>query len=94
VAAVDINMGCPKHFSVHGGMGAALLRKPEVACDVRLTRSSPAISLDLPLTGRILALCQRQIIKTLRRNLNIPISCKIRLLEDTKATVGRRLGAL
>ncbi|RLN60180.1 hypothetical protein BBJ29_003372, partial [Phytophthora kernoviae] len=34
VAAVDINMGCPKHFSVQGGMGAALLRKPEVACDI------------------------------------------------------------
>ncbi|KAJ8575021.1 hypothetical protein ON010_g4190 [Phytophthora cinnamomi] len=34
VAAVDINMGCPKHFSIQGGMGAALLRKPEVACDI------------------------------------------------------------
>ncbi|KUF80559.1 tRNA-dihydrouridine(20) synthase [Phytophthora nicotianae] len=38
VAAVDINMGCPKHFSVQGGMGAALLRKPEVACDVDLAK--------------------------------------------------------
>jgi tRNA-dihydrouridine synthase 2 len=26
VVAVDLNMGCPKHFSVHGGMGAALLK--------------------------------------------------------------------
>ncbi len=24
--AVDLNMGCPKHFSVQGGMGAALLK--------------------------------------------------------------------
>ncbi|KAG7390608.1 tRNA-dihydrouridine(20) synthase [NAD(P)+]-like [Phytophthora boehmeriae] len=66
VAAVDINMGCPKHFSVQGGMGAALLRKPEVACDI---------------------------IKTLRRNLNIPVSCKIRLLPETQDTVdtARRL---
>ena len=28
VTAIDINMGCPKHFSVAGGMGAALLTKP------------------------------------------------------------------
>jgi hypothetical protein len=28
VAGIDINMGCPKKFSVHGGMGAALLSNP------------------------------------------------------------------
>lgn len=25
VNAIDVNMGCPKHFSIHAGMGAALL---------------------------------------------------------------------
>ncbi|XAR51439.1 tRNA-dihydrouridine(20) synthase (NAD(P)(+)) [Bertholletia excelsa] len=50
VAAVDINMGCPKSFSTSGGMGAALLSKPElihdrnldtaVTCKIRLLRSS------------------------------------------------------
>lgn len=34
VAAVDINMGCPKRFSLQGGMGAALLKKPEIAADI------------------------------------------------------------
>lgn len=34
VAAVDINMGCPKSFSVSGGMGAALLTKPDLVHDV------------------------------------------------------------
>lgn len=29
VAAVDVNCGCPKKFSVQGGMGAALLSNPE-----------------------------------------------------------------
>ena len=29
VAGIDLNCGCPKHFSVHAGMGAALLRTPE-----------------------------------------------------------------
>ena len=55
IDAVDLNMCCPKHFSVHSGMGVALTRKPEIASDI---------------------------IKTLRRNLNIPVSCKIRMLDE------------
>eukprot|EP00420_Gonyaulax_spinifera_P006845 CAMPEP_0197930178 /NCGR_PEP_ID=MMETSP1439-20131203/105030_1 /TAXON_ID=66791 /ORGANISM="Gonyaulax spinifera, Strain CCMP409" /LENGTH=65 /DNA_ID=CAMNT_0043552857 /DNA_START=13 /DNA_END=207 /DNA_ORIENTATION=+ len=37
-------MGCPKSFSVKGGMGAALLDKPEVAADIlkSLRRNLPA----------------------------------------------------
>lgn len=31
ITAVDINMGCPKSFSVSNGFGAALMRKPEAA---------------------------------------------------------------
>eukprot|EP00936_MAST-01D_sp_MAST-1D-sp1_P001290 g1290.t1 len=57
VAAVDLNMGCPKHFSVSGGMGAALLTNLPVATDI---------------------------IKTLRRNLSVPVTCKVRLLENDK----------
>ncbi|CAL5403580.1 unnamed protein product [Camellia sinensis] len=36
VAAVDINMGCPKSFSISGGMGAALLTKLALIHDVSL----------------------------------------------------------
>ncbi|CAL5340258.1 unnamed protein product [Camellia sinensis] len=36
VAAVDINMGCPKSFSISGGMGAALLIKLALIHDVSL----------------------------------------------------------
>lgn len=60
VDGIDINMGCPKKFSVSGGMGSALLSDLPRACDI---------------------------VKTLRRNLNIPVSCKIRLLEDEMKTV-------
>uniref|UniRef100_A0A1B6FVG1 DRBM domain-containing protein n=1 Tax=Cuerna arida TaxID=1464854 RepID=A0A1B6FVG1_9HEMI len=31
VAGIDVNMGCPKEFSIKGGMGAALLQEPEKA---------------------------------------------------------------
>ena len=53
VAAIDINMGCPKHYSVSQGMGSALQGRPEVAEDI---------------------------LKTLRRNLTIPVSVKTRLV--------------
>uniref|UniRef100_A0A453CG30 DUS-like FMN-binding domain-containing protein n=1 Tax=Aegilops tauschii subsp. strangulata TaxID=200361 RepID=A0A453CG30_AEGTS len=60
VAAIDINMGCPKAFSVSGGMGSALLSKPELIHDI---------------------------LTTLRRNLNTPVTCKIRLLNTRQDTV-------
>lgn len=36
---LDVNMGCPKDFSVHGGMGAALLSKPDTIKEVKLNLS-------------------------------------------------------
>ncbi|KAL7231567.1 hypothetical protein ACSBR2_009749 [Camellia fascicularis] len=60
VAAVDINMGCPKSFSISGGMGAALLTKPELIHDI---------------------------LTTLKRNLDTPVTCKIRLLKSSQDTV-------
>ena len=60
VRGIDINMGCPLKFSVAGGMGSALLRKPELVKDI---------------------------VSTLRRNLSVPVSCKIRLLESEADSV-------
>jgi tRNA-dihydrouridine synthase 2 len=34
VGAIDINAGCPKHFSIHAGMGAALLSTPDLLCNI------------------------------------------------------------
>ncbi|CAE7031671.1 DUS2 [Symbiodinium sp. CCMP2592] len=44
VSGIDINMGCPKSFSVKGGMGAALLDQPELVADLlkTLRRELPA----------------------------------------------------
>ncbi|KAK9097054.1 hypothetical protein Sjap_022551 [Stephania japonica] len=60
IAAFDVNMGCPKSFSISGGMGAALLSKPELIHDI---------------------------LTTLKRNLDIPVTCKIRLLKSPQETV-------
>lgn len=35
VGGVGLNCGCPKSFSLQGGMGAALLKDPERLCAVR-----------------------------------------------------------
>eukprot|EP00747_Dinoflagellata_sp_TGD_P088568 gnl/TRDRNA2_/TRDRNA2_164050_c0_seq1.p1 gnl/TRDRNA2_/TRDRNA2_164050_c0~~gnl/TRDRNA2_/TRDRNA2_164050_c0_seq1.p1 ORF type:complete len:421 (+),score=77.80 gnl/TRDRNA2_/TRDRNA2_164050_c0_seq1:76-1338(+) len=44
VRGVDVNMGCPKSFSVKGGMGAAMLDKPEDASQIlkALRRNVPS----------------------------------------------------
>ncbi|KAI1503251.1 dihydrouridine synthase [Biscogniauxia marginata] len=34
VAGIDVNAGCPKSFSTHDGMGAALLRTPDKLCAI------------------------------------------------------------
>jgi len=37
VAGIDINMGCPKKFSIQGGMGSALLNYPDKVKEVEKT---------------------------------------------------------
>ncbi|KAL1291956.1 hypothetical protein HN51_060436 [Arachis hypogaea] len=50
VAAIDVNMGCPKSFSVHGGMGSALLSKPDLIHDILTTLRR---NLSTPVTCKI-----------------------------------------
>ncbi|ORX88967.1 FMN-linked oxidoreductase [Basidiobolus meristosporus CBS 931.73] len=50
ISAVDVNCGCPKHFSISGGMGAALMSNPEKLC--RILRNLVENS-GLPVTCKI-----------------------------------------
>jgi len=50
VDGIDVNMGCPKSFSLKGGMGAALLSKPEKAAAI--LKSMVAVA-DIPITCKI-----------------------------------------
>lgn len=50
VDGIDVNMGCPKKFSVSGGMGSALLSDLPRACDIIKTLSS---NLDIPVSAKI-----------------------------------------
>ena len=50
VSGIDVNMGCPKDFSLKGGMGAALLTQPD---KVRSLLSTLVEGLSIPVTCKI-----------------------------------------
>jgi len=50
VMGIDVNMGCPKHFSVHNGMGCGLLHTPEVAYNIC---KQLVDNLSVPVTAKI-----------------------------------------
>ncbi|EYB92894.1 hypothetical protein Y032_0189g1218 [Ancylostoma ceylanicum] len=60
VAAIDVNMGCPKPFSIHCGMGAALLKQVDKV---------------------------KEILTSLTSLSQVPVSCKIRVLDDPSETL-------
>lgn len=50
ISGIDVNMGCPKGFSLKGGMGAALLTQPHKVRDI-LTKLVAAVN--IPVTAKI-----------------------------------------
>ena len=50
VDAIDVNMGCPKAFSLKGGMGAALMTQPK---KVEAILTSLVKAVDIPVTCKI-----------------------------------------
>ncbi|XP_045593604.1 tRNA-dihydrouridine(20) synthase [NAD(P)+]-like isoform X2 [Procambarus clarkii] len=65
VAGLDVNMGCPKEFSIKGGMGAALLTQPEKVKSILTTLVQ---GLSIPVT------CKIRLLKTLPDTINL---CKV-----------------
>ncbi|XP_068621245.1 tRNA-dihydrouridine(20) synthase [NAD(P)+]-like isoform X1 [Battus philenor] len=62
VAAIDINMGCPKEFSIKGGMGVALLEQTDKACAILKTLVD---NLSIPVT------CKIRIFETVEKSLSV-----------------------
>lgn len=69
MAGIDINMGCPKSFSIKGGMGAALMEKPE---QVKKILCSLKASISKPIT------CKLRVFVNWERTLNL-----LKLIEET-----------
>lgn len=62
VAAVDVNMGCPKEYSTKGGMGSALLSDPE---KIEAILSTLVNGISKPVT------CKIRILPTLEETVNL-----------------------
>ncbi|EGG19907.1 tRNA-dihydrouridine synthase 2-like protein [Cavenderia fasciculata] len=69
ICAIDINMGCPKFFSVQGGMGSALLSKPETIKDILTTLIR---NLPVPVT------CKIRLLKTDQETIDL-----LKIIEST-----------
>ena len=72
VDGIDINMGCPKSFSLKGGMGAALLTQPDKITDILTT---------LVATVKIPVTCKIRIFNDLTKTLEL-----IKVIEKTGVT--------
>ncbi|OCH87557.1 FMN-linked oxidoreductase, partial [Obba rivulosa] len=75
VAGIDLNCGCPKPFSTHAGMGAALLTNPDLLCGI-LTALRDALPPHIAVSAKIRLLpSQEDTLKLVERVVNTGISC-------------------
>ncbi|GFT96562.1 tRNA-dihydrouridine(20) synthase-like [Nephila pilipes] len=69
VSGIDVNMGCPKEFSIKGGMGAALLSQPEKIKNILTTLTH---GLSCPVT------CKIRVLPELEKTLEL-----VKIIETT-----------
>jgi tRNA-dihydrouridine synthase 2 len=75
VSGIDLNCGCPKPFSTHSGMGAALLTNPDVLCGI-LTALREALPSHISVSAKIRLLPnQEDTLKLVERIVNTGINC-------------------
>lgn len=93
----DLNCGCPKPFSTHAGMGAALLSTPELLLDIlRALLDSIPLPISckirlLPTQPSTLYLASR-ILRTGIRNLTV--HCRTRQMRPGERALWERLGSI
>eukprot|EP00536_Pseudo-nitzschia_multiseries_P016031 jgi/Psemu1/299159/fgenesh1_pm.1004_\ len=85
VAAIDVNMGCPKKFSVSGGMGSALLKDPDRAARILTALKGLLGPLGKPLS------CKIRLLATTQETVDY-IETMIRAGADAVAIHARRVG--
>ncbi|KAF9524096.1 tRNA-dihydrouridine synthase 2 [Crepidotus variabilis] len=87
ISGVDLNCGCPKPFSTHSGMGAALLTNPDLLCSI-LTALRKEMPPHITVTAKIRLLpSQEDTLKLVERIVNTGISaltvhCRTRSMRD------------
>lgn len=96
VSGIDLNCGCPKPFSTHAGMGAALLSNPDLLCSI-LTALREAMPPEITVTAKIRLLpTQEETLALVERIINcgvsaITIHCRTRNMRPREKALVERL---
>ncbi|KAF5352592.1 hypothetical protein D9756_006070 [Leucocoprinus leucothites] len=96
VSGIDLNCGCPKPFSTHAGMGAALLTNPDVLCSI-LVALRKAMPPEISVSAKIRLLpSQEDTLKLVERICGTGISaltvhCRTRNMRDRDRAMIERL---
>ncbi|CAA7268086.1 unnamed protein product [Cyclocybe aegerita] len=96
ISGVDLNCGCPKPFSTHAGMGAALLTNPDLLCSI-LSALRKEMPPNITVTAKIRLLpSQEDTLKLVERIINTGISaltvhCRTRNMREKDAALIERL---
>ncbi|KAF9256355.1 tRNA-dihydrouridine synthase 2 [Marasmius fiardii PR-910] len=96
VSGIDLNCGCPKPFSTHAGMGAALLTDPDLLCSI-LTALREAMPPEITVSAKIRLLpSQEDTLKLVERIVNTGISaltvhCRTRSMREKDPAAIERL---
>ncbi|KAJ7222876.1 hypothetical protein B0H12DRAFT_1031152 [Mycena haematopus] len=99
VSGIDLNCGCPKPFSTHSGMGAALLTNPDLLCSI-LTALRAAMPPEITVSAKIRLLpSQEDTLKLVERIVNTGVSaltvhCRTRTMRDRDAALVERLAEI
>ncbi|KAH9923165.1 uncharacterized protein BXZ73DRAFT_91478 [Epithele typhae] len=91
-SGIDLNCGCPKPFSTHSGMGAALLSTPDLLCSI-LTALREAMPPEIAISAKIRLLPnQEDTLKLVERIVNTGITALTRLREIVEFVEGMGKG--
>lgn len=96
ISGIDLNCGCPKPFSTHAGMGAALLTNPDLLCSI-LTALRREMPPHITVTAKIRLLpSQEDTLKLVERIVNTGVSaltvhCRTRSMREKDRAVIERL---
>ncbi|KAH9486433.1 tRNA-dihydrouridine(20) synthase [NAD(P)+] [Psilocybe cubensis] len=96
ISGIDLNCGCPKPFSTHAGMGAALLTNPDLLCAI-LVALREAMPSHITVTAKIRLLpSQEDTLKLVERIVNTGVSaltvhCRTRNMREKDRAVIERL---
>jgi tRNA-dihydrouridine synthase 2 len=99
VSGIDLNCGCPKPFSTHAGMGAALLTNPDLLCSI-LTALRKEMPPHITVTAKIRLLpSQEDTLNLVDRIVDtgvnaLTVHCRTRSMRDKDKALIERLSAI